>query len=270
MQEYCPHYSKIAHCTEGERHLMVRLRCKRWSCDYCAEKNARIWQYRSIEHIGNSGEQWSFVTLTPRGTDLRRAGTDLSASERDRNSLATLRRGWDKLRKRMHRQVDKLQYLRVFERFEKGGFHMHLLVNIHWTDIRTRKDGTTYSRWLKENAVDCSLGYMTHASNLTDKRKAIAYCTKYLVKDVLANTEGLGRVRRIVTTQGWHDLKKGEAEVEWRTADAISKGLFLISSKVWFDLDLKRKISKADFDNPSSSYPYEAPPSAPHPAPTNE
>lgn len=116
----CKNYMKIAYTVTGPKEaLLTRLRCKQWSCDYCAEKNAKMWQYWLIKRLPEVSQEWWFMTLTaPR--DKRTT----------HESFKALRDNIDRLIKRMRRVFGEgIEYARVFEKHTTSeAIHVHFII----------------------------------------------------------------------------------------------------------------------------------------------
>lgn len=187
MQNFCPHFARIATAQDETRFLIARLRCKRWSCEYCADKNRSIWRARIIDAVNKNPAPWHFVTLTAHE---KQRGVD--------RSLDNLRFGWQKLNCRIRRKFDKFHYVRVMELHSDESIHWHFIASIPFDDVFFPEAGAPYSRWLKDNARSCGLGYMVHAEPLNGHAGFVAsYITKYLTKglsDVNKKTTAIVRV----------------------------------------------------------------------------
>lgn len=202
MAIYCDKYRGILSGIDGNDRKLIRLRCKMWSCRYCAEINRNIWRARIIAHINEIGGNWSWFTLTAH---RQKRGSKLS--------LQNLRDATDKLFKRIRRKFGKVHYCRVFEKHKDGSYHLHCIISVHFDDIKTRhqKDGkkVKYSAWLKKTATELSLGYYTHADNFEGEHAGYiaGYVAKYLTKIDNEFRQELGRVRHIQTSQNWYNKK---------------------------------------------------------------
>lgn len=193
----CKRYLKVAYAVTGHKSAVVtRLRCKQWACEYCAEKNARIWQYWLVKRLPEISPDWFLITLT--------------ANENTRTTLASLenlRNGIDALIKRMKRVWgDDIEYVRVFEKHPTSqAIHVHIIMTgitpyvVHGCSVklrpmaigvtnRTGHRGTwSLTTWLKINARALKMGYIAHSKQLEgDPKTAAFYLTKYLTKDMQA------------------------------------------------------------------------------------
>lgn len=192
------------HAINRDRGMLIRLRCKQWSCDYCAEINCYKWRIAMKERITITGAGgWSLLTITARGRAHKHGIT-----------LDNLMKNGDKLFKRLRRAWGNFDYVRVYEKHKSGAFHMHILARVSPSDIddagawqtygKRLDDGTIVKgkryrgaghRTLKKASFGVGLGYIcdfspidvskadddNHAVNLV-----IHYITKYLTKALQA------------------------------------------------------------------------------------
>jgi len=209
---YCQFFKQ--HALNKERLMLVRLRCKKWDCPYCAQINAYKWRMAikaRIESVGFDG--WALLTVTARGKAHRHGTT-----------LQKIMASGDRFFKRLRRAFGNFDYVRVYERHKSGNFHMHILARISPDDIadmrvwrsygRTNDDGviikeTRYRGMahilLKKAAFGVGLGYICDfspiiLSGIDDENHAINtvvyYVTKYLTKDIQGNfPKGTRRVQ---------------------------------------------------------------------------
>lgn len=190
----CKKYMRVAYTVTGHKTaLMTRLRCKSWKCDYCADKNAREWQYWLIKRIPEISSEWWFVTLTAASNKR----TEIA-------SLMNLRDNIDRLIKRIRRVFGTpLSYGRVFEvhptseavhvhfvmsgltPFVANGFSVkHRPMSI---GILTRHHhiGTwSVKTWFKKVCHELKMGYIADVRHIDDAIERVAfYLTKYLTKE---------------------------------------------------------------------------------------
>lgn len=213
----CQNLKALAIEASGRERTLVRLRCKQWTCPYCAERNRAMWRAILLHHINHQVRTtWSWFTLTAH-----------RYARGEQKSLSNLRGGWDLLMKRMKRRYGKFQYARVFEKHADGSYHIHAIADFNFDDIveRQGRDGkkTNYSRWLQKTAWSLGLGMYTHADNVEACYEAnagyvAAYITKYIVKLDVATKNELGRVRHIQVSQGWLRKEIDSSVENWRFA----------------------------------------------------
>lgn len=231
MYKFCPAFSGIALRNELDnegRKLLSRLRCKAWDCPYCAIGNRARWRAFLFDVLPAISEVWSFHTITcPAWIHNNR---EFSPEDKTLASLSLIRANWDKLMKRIKRQVGSVEYFRVFEKHESGVLHVHFLLS-HWipdldlygseTELRfVDREDKSYIYWpyLKDNAAQCGFGYVCSSENLYVPTKAVLYTTKYMTKEdsYLGDMFGKYRMRRFQSSQGIGSQEKwGKSEDFW-------------------------------------------------------
>lgn len=218
----------------GKR-IITKARCKQWDCEYCKHVN-------KSEHVNRIAKgvvrfeyerlELTFVTITChekwRGHE---------------NSIRNWRKSKDKLLARYRRKVKKEGYSRgdyvyIPELHKDGTLHIHGLFT-----------GGITTRWWKDNARECGLGYMAESTIVKNSLQAVNYCTKYIIKEMGKSSISKG-FRRINYSRGFPTLKKNESDYDWRILestesikDAIFEG-FKKSLSVNFD---KKDWSIDDF-----------------------
>lgn len=256
MALYCPAFHGIAvkgELDEDGKKLLSRLRCKSWSCSFCASGNKARWQAFLLDVLPAVSEVWSFHTLTL--PDWVRKNKDFSDEDRTLASLGLIRANWDKLMKRLKRQLGSVQYFRVFEKHADGCLHVHFLVS-HWmpddelhyvepyTDKQNKPQGDyTYWRWMKDNAPQCGFGFMTSCENLRDPKAGVGYTTKYMTKEdyFLGDMLSKYRIRRLQSSQGIGSQEDwGKSEDFWEIRSFIDVGM--IADQKHHDLNLKMDV----------------------------
>lgn len=209
-----------------ENVLLARLRCKMWSCDYCAGQNQRIWRAFLLKRLPEVSAYWRLMTLTAHEDDRTQAG-----------SLANIRTNIDRLMKRMRRSFGKISYVRVFEPHQNNAVHAHFIVSGLPDRVtrRRNKQGTViFSRakavssektwgiltYLKHTCRALGMGYMADISPLVSSHdKAVFYITKYLTK-----AQSLIECRNLRRVQTTRDIgsPKPESEYFWRAEPFIT------------------------------------------------
>jgi len=186
-------------CVVDEQNLsaiLYQTACKSWSCPDCAEINKARWRWRVIEgakQLRESGnDMLQFVTLT----NHEKLSPDAI--------IEKLPQQWDMLRKRMKRAVSTLQYVVLPEHHKDNRLHLHAIIT---ADLKTR--------WYKDNARACGMGYMAEAEALDTPEYAGFYCTKYMTKQLESSKfkKGFHRVR---TSKGWPKLPDRNPPGGWR------------------------------------------------------
>jgi len=261
---YCKKFRGILRSNNFQHYKLslVRVRCKMWSCAYCAEKNSRMWRYSIIKQVHDKfpDSQWSFFTITISLPDF----DTLKRRERAIKSAKIFRDNANTLMMRLKRQYGKFQYIRVLESHKSGQLHAHFLANFIFTDLEQESRGkgkeVSISASLKEHAIACNFGWVTHAENLQDEGgawspvRAVSYVTKYITKDsqmIVAEHKNLG-VRKIVTSRGFispfNPKNKQESDATWYIASPVSKPIAdEIGLDNIFDVNRKKTLEEIDF-----------------------
>lgn len=220
MADYCENFKALISAKDAEAgtHLLARTRCKMWTCEYCANRNRKIWQARIISHINNHNDlRWSWFTLTAH-----------SKKRGAKNTIKNLRGAWDRLIKRIKRHfpdVPKIHYLRVYEQHKDLSYHLHCIISVHWNDLKIRKSKsgkeTSHSLWLDAQCVSLKIGYYSHAANFVGKHAGYiaGYVTKYMTKMSISFKSELGRIRHIQPSQAWQKAEN-QSKLEWRMIGA--------------------------------------------------
>jgi len=192
--DVCKNYLKVAYTVTGHKQaLLTRLRCKKWSCDYCARKNAGIWQFWLVKRLPEVSSEWWLMTLT--------APPDVRGRV---ESLEAIRGNIDRLIKRMRRVFgDGIEYVRVFEKHPTSdAVHAHFIITgiTQFVAIgcssklqamamgvlsRNGRSGIwAVKSWLKKTAWEIGMGYIADIKKLVgDTKIAAFYVTKYLTKE---------------------------------------------------------------------------------------
>lgn len=270
MGRMCENFTAIAvNADEGNEHLLAHLRCKQWSCSYCAQQNAKIWRAKLLKGINESECNWAFVTITlPSWVHKRKK------SERYEIGLKLIQSNWDRFMKRLKREYGKFEYLRVLETHKTGVIHIHLLMGTFIPDSvrKTRKkDGSVYhaSKTLKKHLVECGFGYIHDARNLTDSEahesidskawnagSVAGYVTKYITKDLTRYDEqrkGL-KVRKIQCSQAFIGKDEKESGSKWVMRSPLHASEVIGVNVTWFDVTLQKQVNSDDFTD-SDIYP---------------
>lgn len=230
----CERYLKIAYTVTGYKQaLMTRLRCKQWTCDYCAKKNAGIWQYWLIKRLPEVSGDWYLVTLTAHS----KKRTELA-------SFDNLRKNIDALIKRARRVWGKgIQYARVYERHPSSeAIHVHFImcgltpfvensmsskkkpVSRGVVTRKGRKGTWSTKTWFKKACHELKMGYMADVKRLTGTpEQAAYYVTKYLTKD--QGSFHVPHLRHIQVTQGI-GAPEFEKKYDWKPVSYLVSGMF--------------------------------------------
>ena len=224
-----PHSGGLTHCpTQGTPYLftdsetektrrIIKTRCKLWTCPYCAEINALqnyIRILNGVNRLQEKGETINFVTLT--------------SHEKVRTFEAGYRvwqKAWRKLQERMRRAckdsgVD-VQFVYIFEHHKKGGLHIHMLVT-----------GGLETRWWKDNARQCGLGYQAKSEYVNNAGLATSYVVKYLAKNI-GLAISIPRFRRINFSRGFPPMQKFDSPDSW-TVIPKNESIKNVIEYAWF------------------------------------
>lgn len=237
---YCPNFSRIAYAHIGVKQaIAVRLRCGRWSCEYCSKKNASIWRAHLVSKLPDISQVWWLVTLTASKWHREAA-----------SSLMDIRKGVEALIKRAKRVFGtEMDYVRVYEKHPTSrAIHAHFIVSGFTPFVaigssvkhrpmaigvlnRMGRNGVwSVKTWLKKQAQELRMGYMADIQEIVgDPIKAIGYVAKYLTKS--AQDLGIKGLRHVQTTRKIGSPKT-ESNPEWKTAPYITPYTFEAGCKV--------------------------------------
>lgn len=239
MTTFCPKYSRVAFTTTGHKEaLFSRLRCKQWTCDYCAAKNAAIWAAFLSEKLPLISEDWWLLTITAdRYTRSKEA------------SLKNIRDRIDILMKRVKRVFGEINYVRVYEKHpSSSAIHAHLIVSglspyvavgcssklrpmaIGVLKRSTRNGVWSVRTWFKKTCGEIGMGYIIDVQQIENNPKvAVGYVTKYLTKSQQdLDTVGLRHVQTSRAIGG----PKNDTEHTWEVAFYITAKMFPPNTKI--------------------------------------
>lgn len=281
---FCPNMKlvMVAKFADGSRRMdMVHVRCKQWSCRYCAPANARLWKDYILKRLSREdfeGKSWVFVTITAH---------EDSHKISPQATLKNLQRGWGKLYHRIKtfNNGKAFDYIRVFEKHENGkygGYHMHLIMSIGdaFADKKeafarvlerekiARKQGKKPrkrlkrekhpARWIKDACRACRMGYEADMKQIGQTTTKVAsYMTKYISKQ-LEILEFPPRMRRIQSSVKFGSPKRRKTGNvrQWMPRSAIYKS-DLEDFDLIFDMTRNHVISEDDFPDGVLWYPRE-------------
>lgn len=239
----CPNFNLIIWKREVGKIIFSRLRCKSWTCTFCAKANRELWRSHLRKRIGRIGGQWWFITITAAEWYREQA-----------KSLANLRQGLDRLFKRIRRVWGKIEYVRVYEVHKDGVFHAHLIMSglSNRVDIRCacgKKRGKhagencrvqtwAVRTWFKKNARACKMGYMVEVSQMHGIPKVVNYICKYITKE--AQSFDFRGLRRIQTSQGIGAANARGVGKGWQVANHVYAGE--ANHAPLYDIQLKMEI----------------------------
>lgn len=250
IPDHCENFHALAvqPAAIDHKRLFVRLRCKMWTCAYCAAKNREIWRARLINHIHKTGGAWTWFTITAH-----------RFARGEQRSLANLRQAWDALMKRMKRKFGNFSYARVYEKHQDGSYHIHAIASFNFGDIRVRvarksKKRTSYSRWLQKTAWELGIGMYTHAEDAGQESFhsgfIASYITKYIVKLDETTKAEFGRVRHIQTSQNWTRVNmEGQGTWEFKFGLYYPDIADVVGQYEFVNAATGEKVSIDDFEN---------------------
>lgn len=178
-----------------ERRVVIyfKPRCKSWKCPACAEINKRLWTARIYDatafHLAQ-GASVAFTTLTTH--------EKLSVEQ----SWRLFYRQWQRLLLRARRKAGGGEYVMIPEAHQSGKMHVHMLDTF-----------ALPTRWWKDNARACGLGFMAESEFAETPGGAARYAAKYLSKGMV--DEKLRNVRRIRKSKGFLNSSAGEQCTDW-------------------------------------------------------
>jgi hypothetical protein len=146
-------------------HEANAVRCKRWSCEICAQINRR-----RVIALGVAGKPTAFLTLTVSSNHY----------ETPDDAARDLKRGLVALRKRIRRTWpgETMSFLAVFEQHKSGWPHLHLLIRAPFMPIK----------WLKAAWEEITGSFMVNIQAIKNIGQRAFYVAKYVGKDLAAFT----------------------------------------------------------------------------------
>lgn len=258
----CKLYKKVAFSHTGPKEaIFTRLRCKQWSCDYCAKKNASIWRAFLKEKLPEVSNEWWLVTFTAhKNTRSKQA------------SLQNIRSNIDKLFKRVKRVFGSVSYVRTFERHPTSrAIHAHFIVcglspyvaighsvkhrPVAFGVIRraTRNGVWSVKTWFKIQTQDVGMGMICDVRLIQGEPLfAVLYVCKYLTKSQQElDVKGL---RHVQTTRDIGS-PKNEKIHEWQTAAYIVPQYFAPNTAI-LDVNTGKTIDN-NYWEVHNFYPYD-------------
>lgn len=237
MISFCPNFKMVllAENDDKSKLLMLRARCKQWSCAYCASANQTQWRKHLNERIGELGGQWSFMTLTAHAA--AHAGGWTLHNLRDAYKPV-----YDGIRNAFSRQKP-IEYVRVFEKHQSGEFHIHILWRIDLDPFTEMND------WLKALVTKHGLGWRCEwkaAQRGSSAAGITRYMTKYMTKLKQGGMEMPKGIRRIQTSQGIGALKQHKSPQGWRASTGVYKGELKYYDEV-IDVNTGHIVTPRDF-----------------------
>lgn len=198
--------------------LAVRVRCRRWTCPYCAKINRLMFESLIADGISMLGPCW-LITCT-----LRLEKETVNAVY----VKAVWARFWSRLQKRwpLRYSQGRAQWVKVVELTEKGQPHLHLVMSVPMKKApggqielsHDRVGGLGLAREFRDDWHTASGGsFVVDARPAWGPRAGAHYLAKYFEKqwEKRKELERLGFARRYSRSQGWPKLSyklKGHPE----------------------------------------------------------
>lgn len=185
--------------------------------------------------------------------------TSTQSQRGEYESYKVLQRGIELLLKRARRVFGELKYVRTYEHHKKDAtLHAHIIIHglspyvVRGCNVKCvptelavmtrpfRSGVWSLQTWLKNNAVECGMGYMADEIYIPTA-KAINYVTKYLTKD-LQGFEIKG-IRRVQCSAGIGS-PGNESEGGWKVGSYITARDFAPNAAI-YDLNTQETINNA-------------------------
>ncbi len=237
---YCPNYTRVAYTVEKTGNVKaVRLRCKKWDCEYCAQKNASIWRAHLLKKLPQVSGDWWFLTLTAPPWDRSKMG-----------SFKRIRKAIDILIKRVKRVYGKdIDYVRTFEKHPTSqALHAHFIIAgiLPYVAIgssvkhrpmavgchtRAKRNGVWASKtWFKKTCQELQMGRICDLQKIEDDSpKPVLYLCKYLTKS--QQDLGIKGLRHVQTTTRIGG-PKDDSNPNWKTAIFLTRDMFGEDAKI--------------------------------------
>lgn len=155
---FCENNAILAQYPEGIK--VNPLRCKRWSCHFCAEKRKSRLRAEAYRGAPNT-----FITITVNpaiGKDPHERARSLVIAWRKIKRQAC--KGW---------KNERIPFLAVFEQTEEGEPHLHILARSKWID----------QQWLSDRLKEEIGAPVCDIRRINSQKKAARYVSKYVGKD---------------------------------------------------------------------------------------
>ena len=258
--DFCPNFQRVAWSHEaGGLCLLTRLRCKMWSCEYCARKNQSMWRAFLMRRLPEVSSNWWLMTLT--------ASPKYRLEE---TSYKNLQSGIDRLFKRIRRVYPEIDYVRTFEKHPTSvALHAHFIVAglAPFLKVRHAKNGQRFFRpvekrgagrgywtvlsWIKVAAWEVGLGYQADVRKVS-VNQASWYVTKYLTKELQGIT--IKGLRHVQTSRGLGS-PESKTDNSWQTG-RIFYQTELLPAENLKDIQLGQEVS-SDYWSTANTYPPE-------------
>lgn len=252
----CPNVKRLIASRDyaPDRLTIARLRCKQWTCEFCAERNMKAWRRHLLERFQGDlkGKSWCFVTLT--------APPEMHGYPE--KSVEMFQVAWKRLYDLLRRHIgEKLSYVYMYEAHKSGTYHMHALISCGaYYDIeplvyvwKNPMDHHTLHRWLQDTMPKlkagwkCDIRRIYSRYGLSDGVSAVLYSIKYFAKS--KDWKRFKKhARRIGVTQDIGGLPKTpKTAFSWVPMPWLRKEEYDRENEV-YDLSIRREVTPADFE----------------------
>lgn len=149
----------IVKYSQGYREAF-RLRCRAWTCAYCAPRRRG-----KLIRQGIDGNPNTIITLTLH--------SDWAANPEQ--GVKVLSRAWSLIRKRdaRKRKGKPIPFLAVVELTKGGTPHLHIICRSKWMD----------QKWLSNCMAEIADAPIVHIKRIDHPGRVSGYCAKYISKD---------------------------------------------------------------------------------------
>lgn len=231
--QVCKRYQRVAWAETGHRQaIFSRLRCKQWSCPFCAKRNQWEWRNWLLKRLPEVSGDWWILTLTAN-----------SQTRGHWQSLDNIRKHLDAFFKRVKRVFGEIQYVRVYEKHPTSqAIHCHIIISgvtpfvalgysaklqpmAFGVIARTGRNGVwAIKTWVKKTAMALKMGYIADIQKIEgEPQRAVWYVTKYLTKaQEKLHIKGL---RHVQVTKGIGSPKYADNDLVWCTAAYVTASM---------------------------------------------
>lgn len=243
----------IVDLSDDRQWYVSRIRCKMWSCEHCAQINKSRWRAHIIDKINKIGtfEKWWFITVTAH----RRAHKAVAQMATIRNMQRGLKTLYDRIRRIIVKDTEKLEYVRVYEPHKTKKFHAHLIMRGTFTEATGELDkkgnDKGMTRWLKNASAGLGMGYQCSAKPIKSLQGVhagfvSAYVVKYMTKNLQGEFTYPKGIRRIQCSSGFGALDERNSQFEWTVKSAIY--VDEVAQRVITDLNTGHQVTLDDFE----------------------
>jgi hypothetical protein len=238
-----------------DRLTVARLRCKQWTCDFCASRNLNQWRIHLLKRFDTDfrDTKFCFMTIT---VPPHLHGKPIE-------SVSRLQDVWGKLYHLMRREYkEKFTYVYMYEAHKSGTYHLHALISLGeiYDDMAAKSewdgilDHHPVARWLRDTLPSigagwkCDIRRVYSTNGLRDSVSAVLYAIKYMSKSKTWK-QFKKHARRIGVSQDIGGLPKPKkGELNWSPTKYLTlKDLERYGTIE--DLSIGREISEKDFQH---------------------